>query len=207
MGTAAISKNAKDAVPVPDLWHEIAMIDKELMTWPSWSDVQRPLPPSANRPIEEHGKIRTTAGENTRVVFPLARVGGPGIEGARLRLTAKPFRRNEEVTATLEVSGGRNGVTIARIDAWPLDPHGNINREHRKMLGIPQLIPGSHVHRFEDNARIGVEAFSPQSNLPVARELDRDIQSFRQFLALVEAEFRITGLSAFPAPDGWEGLL
>jgi hypothetical protein len=207
VGAAVINKNVRDPTHVLEFWREVATVEKELVTWPTWSDVQRPPPPSSNRPIEERGKIRTTAGESTRVVFPLARIGGLGLEGVRLRLTAKPFRRNDEVTATLEVSGGRNGVTIARIDAWPADPHGNINRDHRKILGIPALIRGSHVHRFEDNARLGVEAFSPQSNLPAARELDRDIQSFRQFLALVEAEFCITGLSDFPAPDGWEGLL
>lgn len=197
----------KDPVAVPDHWRDVATVDKELMTWPNWSDVQLPPAPSTDRPIEEHGRIKTTAGDNTRVVFPLAQTGGLGLEGVRLRITAKPFNRNQEVTATLEVPGGRNGVTIARIDAWPLDPHGNVNREHRKMLNVPALIVGSHSHRFDDNARIGMDAFLPSWNLPIARELDRNIQSFRQFLAVVETEFRITGLSDFPAPDGWGGLL
>jgi hypothetical protein len=46
--------------------------------------------------------------------MPLARRSGAGLEGVRLRLTAWPFRKEYDVTATLEAEGGRSFVTIGR---------------------------------------------------------------------------------------------
>jgi hypothetical protein len=133
--------------------------------------------------------------------MPLARRSGAGLEGVRLRLTAWPFRKEYDVTATLEVEGGRSFVTIGRVDAWPSDPHINsIARKHSALRHLPAQIDGHHVHRFGDNALLGRGAFAPMSNLPVAAPIEDRLQSFRDFLRIVGREFRIDGLSEFTPP-------
>jgi len=73
---------------------------------------------------------------------------------------------------------------------------------------LPAIIRGSHVHRFADNAKLGIDAFGPgpSANLPVACALPEPLGSFRDFLRMVENEFRIDGLSEFLAPPGWQGM-
>jgi hypothetical protein len=129
-----------------------------------------------------------------------------GLEGVRLRLTAWAFRRNIDVTATLEVVGGRSFVTIARVDAWPSDPHMNVRA--RKVSGLKHLPPqvdGCHVHRFADNAKMGGEAFGagPHGNLPVAAGIPNGLGSFRDFLRTVGVEFNIAGLDDVQPPESW----
>lgn len=128
-----------------------------------------------------------------------------GIEGARLRLRAHADRREWEVTATLEVEGGRSFVCIARVDVWPPDPHKTVHRELCRRLGIPLEIESHHVHRFEDNALMGLEAF--RNGMPLARPIEGDKMSFRCFMEIVCAEFHVTGLEEFPPPPTWGSLL
>jgi hypothetical protein len=112
-----------------------------------------------------------------------------------------------EVTATLEMEGGRSFVTIARLDAWPADPH--INPVSRRKVGLSQLpaqIDGHHVHRFRDNARLGISAFAPHGNLPIAAPIPDDLKSFRDFLRSVSREFRIDGLDQIDPPD-WQVMI
>jgi hypothetical protein len=93
---------------------------------------------------------------------------------------SRTTRRAGEVTATLEVAGNRSFVTIARVDGWPVDPHINpVMRQHPTLRRLPAQIDGDHVHRFTDNARLGVEAFAPYANLPVAAPLPNDLESVR----------------------------
>jgi hypothetical protein len=186
-------------------WQAIAETPKEMLTWPSWPDVDPP--PTGRRVVTRRGQLRTNAGQTVCVVVPLARCGGGGLEGVRLRLTAWPFRKEYDVTATLEVEGGRSFVTIARVDAWPPDPHINsVARRHPGLRHLPAEIDGHHVHRFADNVLLGRGAFAPVSNLPVAAPLVDRLQSFRDFLRIVEREFRIDGLSEF-TPPGWQRLI
>jgi len=111
------------------------------------------------------------------------------------------------VTATLEVAGNRSFVTIARVDGWPVDPHINpVMRQHPTLRRLPAQIDGDHVHRFTDNARLGVEAFAPYAKLPVAAPLPNDLGSFRDFLRTVAAEFNIDGADKLQAPD-WRVML
>jgi len=113
-----------------------------------------------------------------------------------------------EVTATLEVGGGRAAVAIARVDAWPADPHMNtVARKIAKIRALPAQIDGSHVHRFRDNARIGVRAFKPPFNLPAAAPIVEPLTSFRGFLRIVGQEFVIIGLEEFDPPPWQEYLL
>jgi hypothetical protein len=111
-----------------------------------------------------------------------------------------------EVAATLEVPGHRNFVNIARVDAWPVDPHFNLRtRQHPELRRLPPVIDTSHVHRFEDNARLGITAFAPYSNLPVAAPVE-ELTSFRHFLRVVGVEFGIDGLPDIDPPN-WQEMI
>jgi hypothetical protein len=111
-----------------------------------------------------------------------------------------------EVTATLEAPGHRRFVNIARVDAWPADPHLNLRtRHHSDLRHLPGVIDGSHVHRFEDNARLGISAFAPYSNLPIAAPTE-ELTGFRHFLRIVGEEFGISGLPEIDPPN-WQELI
>jgi hypothetical protein len=190
---------------VPDAWRRIAEQQKTILGWPAWSEVE-PLP-TGHRVVTLRGDLHTAAAETTEAVIQLGDQSGIGLEGVRLRLVAWAFRRLHEVTATLEVEGGRSFVTIARVDAWPADPHMNITaRRHPALRHLPPTIDESHVHRFAENARLGRSAFGPEGNLPVAAPIPHDLRSFRDFLRTVSAEFRVDGLDEFDPPD-WQVLI
>jgi hypothetical protein len=194
--------------PVPDLWREIAEQRKTFIGWPEWSHVE-PLK-TGPKVQTSRADLHTAYGETTDAVVQLTDEGGVGIIGARLRLKAWAFRRNKDVTATLEALGGRSFVTIARVDAWPSDPH--LNAKARKVPGLRHLesqVIGCHVHRFHDNAVLGSDAFGagPDANLPVAQGIPNGIGSFREFLRTVGAEFNIFGLDEVQPPDGWTLIL
>ena len=134
-------------------------------------------------------------------MVPLADKHGIGLEGVNIRITAWPYRKNYDVTATLEVPGGRSFVAIARVDAWPPDPHMNVRaRGHPGCRHLPNEVIGHHVHRFEDNARLGREAFGA-GNLPLAAPVNGRLESFRDFLQILSDEFRIDGLDQLSPPD------
>ncbi|MCA1469800.1 hypothetical protein I6F09_18060 [Bradyrhizobium sp. IC3195] len=143
------------------------------------------------------------------MVIPLGDENGVGLEGVRLRLSAWAYRRQHEVTATLEITGGRRSfVNIARVDAWPADPHFNTLARKTAGLGhVPPVVEESHVHRFEDNAKVGGKAFLPPYNLPIAVPVAEPLTSFRGFLRTVAQEFNIQGLDDFPTPHWQEYLL
>jgi hypothetical protein len=167
--------------------------------------------PSGKKVRPRRDDIHTVSAETTEALFLLADDKGIGLEGVRLRLKAWAYRRHRDVTATLEVVGGRNFVTISRIDAWPSDPHHNSFKVLRKpgLKRFPGQISGCHVHRFGDNEKYGAEAFGagPEGNLPVASAFPNDLQSFRDFLRSVRAEFNVDGLDEYPGPPSWQGLV
>lgn len=190
---------------MPEFWRKAAEIEKSLLEWPTW-----PAPegvPQGMRVPARRGELHTSAGETTSLVVPLREKSGPGLEGVRLRLTVWAFRREIDVTATLEVPDNRF-VTIARVDAWPSDRHANtMARRMPALRHLPAIIEGHHVHRLADNARLGREAFSPHGNLPVAAPIDQPLRSFRDFVRIVAAEFRIDDLDDIDPPDSWRMLL
>ena len=187
---------------LPESWRHAAESEKSLLEWPPWSTEA-----SVQRAPAGRDRLHTTAGERAFVVIPLREKSGPGLEGVRLRLTVWAFRRESDVTATLEVPDHRF-VTIARVDAWPSDPHPNTRaRKVPALRHLPRMVEGHHVHRFADNARLGREAFRPPANLPVAAPIDQQLRSFRDFVRCVAAEFRIDGLDDFDPPDTWRMLL
>lgn len=197
------------AAVIPSAWPQIVQHKKTILGWPLWSSVA--ALPSGKDVRTSRADINTVAAESTQALFGLADEHGTGLEGVRLRLTAWAYRRQRDVTATLEVPGGRSFITISRIDAWPSDPHHNSFKVRRtsglKVLGA--LIEGSHIHRFEDNAKCGIGAFGagPEGNLPAAAAFPNDLRSFREFLRCVSSEFNIEGLDEFPSPEGWQGLV
>jgi hypothetical protein len=95
-------------------WRLIAEQNKTFLGWPVWSE---PTPVKPKTPTR--AELQTSAAETVHALVQLADAGGVGIEGVRLRLSAWAYRRLYEVTATLEVVGGRSHVTIARVDGWP----------------------------------------------------------------------------------------
>ncbi len=191
--------------PVPEFWRQAAEIEKSLLEWPSW-----PAPegvPHGARVPASRGQLHTVAGETISTVVSLKEKSGPGLEGVRLRLTAWAFRRDVDVTATLEVPDNRF-VTIARVDAWPSDRHANTRARRLPALRhLPAIIEDHHVHRFADNARLGRGAFAPHGNLPVAAPIDQQLRSFRDFVRIVAAEFRINDLDDIDPPESWRMLL
>ena len=193
---------ATKSTDVPERWREIAQRQKAIVGWPDWPDVELPPPPPKGRPVEQFGMLRTQSGKPSSVVFSLETTDGVGIEGARLRITAWPFLKCDDVTATLEILTDRGWINIARLDAWPRNLHRN-SREVARRSGVPTEVVGCHVHRFAENASFGPEAFT--DNLPVARPLDGVTRSFREFLAIVEREFCVE-IGEFPAPPGWDQL-
>ena len=202
---AGKTKGKAKSPAISGWWVEVARMPKTLMSWPAWSDPEPPAPAKTLRPRDE---LLSVAAETTEVVIPLGTKEGFGIQGAQLRLNAWAYRRMHEATATLEIAGGRSFVTIARVDAWPADPHMNgLARKYPKLRTVPPIVDGSHVHRFRDNARIGSKAFLPLFNLPIAVPVAEPLTSFRGFLRTVAQEFVIVGLEDFDPPPWQENLI
>lgn len=205
-----MTKRKSDAtIVIPDAWRHIVERKKAFIGWPSWPDV--PELPSGPRARLRRDDLHTVSGEITEVLFQLADEAGTGLTGVRLRLKAWAYRRQKDVTATLEVIGSRSFVTVSRVDAWPSDPHRNSYKALGKS-GLKHLeseVDGCHVHRFADNAKYGPEAFGPgpEGNLPVAVAFPNNLQSFRDFLRSVGTEFNIDGLDEFPSPPTWQVML
>lgn len=187
-----------NAAVVPASWRDTAKRRKTVAAWAQWSDP--PILPS-RRVGDDRDDLYTAAGETIELRVPLADENGVGLEGVYLQITAWPYRRNYDLTATLEVPGGRSFVTIARVDAWPPDPHMNLQaRGHPGCGHLLREITGHHVHRFDDNARLGREAFGP-GNLPLAAPVNGRLESFRDFVRILSDEFKIDGLDQLNPPD------
>src|SRR5262249_41145169 len=187
----------------PPRGEDIATRRKTVATWPEWTDP--PILPT-RRVGDDRDDLYTAAGETIELVVQLADEHGVGLEGVSLRITAWPYRKNYDVTATLEVPGGRSFVTIARVDAWPPDPHMNTRARRQPGCGhLPIEIDGHHAHRFDDNSRLGREAFGAQ-NLPLAAPINGRLESFRDFLRVVTDEFKVDGLDQLD-PQDWTVML
>ena len=187
-----------DVVAVPAAWKTVANQRKTIAIWPEWTDP--PALPS-RRVGEDKDDVHTVAAETIELLVPLADEAGVGLEGVNLRVTAWPFKKQYDVTATLEVPGNRSFVTIARVDGWPPDPHQNARaRGHPACGHLPLEIDGHHVHRFEDNAKLGRDAFGA-GNLPLAAPVNGRLQSYRDFLRVLSEEFKIDGLDQLAPPD------
>lgn len=204
-----MSKSKAVVTVIPSGWRHIIQRKKTVIGWPDWSPVAALV--SGKKAQHRRDDVRTVSAEVTAAIFLLADDKGTGLEGVRLRLNVWAYKRHEDVTATLEVVGGRNFVTISRVDAWPSVPHQNSYKALKKpgLKGFQAELPGCHVHRFDDNVKYGAEAFGagPEGNLPVAAAFPNNLQSFRDFLRSVGTEFNIDGLDEFPGPASWQGFI
>jgi hypothetical protein len=70
---------------------------------------------------------------------------------------------------------------------------------------LPPEVGQHHVHRFDDNAKLGRDAFG-SANLPLAAQITDRLESYRDFLRVVGTEFNIEGLDQLQPPD-WSDLL
>jgi hypothetical protein len=204
-----VRRRIRYTAEIPPYWGTIATVRKTLFGWPVWPEIEHLRSGSAVRTRRD--EIRTASTEQTSAVVQLADEHGVTLEGVRLRLRAWEFSQCDDVTATLEVVGGRSFVTVARIDAWPRSPHRHSykTRKHPKLKHVAEQIDGCHVHRYAHNAVLGTEAFGPgpEGNLPVAVGIENGLRSFRDFLRTVEQEFVIDGLDGLQTPQGWSGII
>jgi hypothetical protein len=193
-----------DFRPVPERWRQIVHAKKTIQTWPEWSEVA-PLP-TGKQVATSRFELHTSAAETITMSIPLADEHGVGLEGVRLHLTAWPYRKLEDLTAVLEIQGGRSFITIGRVDAWAPDGHMNVRARNYPGLGhLPPEVGQHHVHRFDDNAKLGIDAFGAE-NLPLAAPIADRLESFRDFLRVLSVEFNIHGLDQLKPPD-WSGLI
>jgi hypothetical protein len=174
-------------------WVELATQKKQIFDWPSWQ-----LQSARQR---KAGEVPSGTDQFTLAVL-LSDETGVSIEGLELRIIVWRDRPHDDATALLQVEDG-SWMTISRLDCWPNSPHINT---YWKRLQQPPQIEGSHVHRCEDNARLGRRAFNPFANLPSAMPVDSSPQSFRDMMVLVENYFNVDGASKLPPPD-WQGRL
>jgi hypothetical protein len=201
------STSDETSAVIPAAWRQTIECKKTVIGWPEWSEVH--VLSTGKHVRTPRDDVHTVSAETTEVLWQIADEQEIGLAGVRLRFKAWAYRRQRDVTATLEVVGARSFVTIARIDAWPSDPHINslavLKKNGLKMF--PVKVEGCHVHRFTDNAKYGVGAFAPEGNLPVAVPFPNGLQSFRDFLRSVKTEFNIEGLDEFPSPPSWQVIL
>ncbi len=75
-----------------------------------------------------------------------------------------------------------------------------------KAIGPPELqmlrISETHIHEFEHNW-LPDEGRMRVGNLPVARPIRPDLQSFEEFLVFIGEAFRISGMQKVERP-GWQ---
>lgn len=185
-------------------WCGLVQCRKAVFGWPSWIEVpSRHESPARARRAGRTPFISHEADRCTLTVL-LADETSASLEGTHLRIMAWKRRSLEDVTAILETLYEGKPTCLARVDCHPRSPHTN---QHWRKFGCPATIDGSHVHRFEENARVGRDAFHPVGNLPVAYPVEEEPQSFRDFVRLVGVVFAIAGLDDLPPPPTQEGMV
>lgn len=187
-----------------DIWRGYLSQEKQLLDWPVWKP---------DRVVRERRKAAQVAGrqplqsvsaERTQLLVQVMNTEGISIENVRVRIVAWTQRSMEDLTATFEVLYGQQWVCISRIDFAPPSPHTNM---YWKKFGLPPIVKGSHIHPYEDNAKLGEAAFVPLGNLPIALPLEDELDSFRDILKAIEVHFRVTGLSELSPPAWTERLI
>lgn len=126
------------------------------------------------------------------------------IVGLRVRGTASAFM-DREIVIQLEVLRDQRWLHICRCEFAPVRDH----RNPLSAVGVPRRIPQgeSHVHSFDDNIQFrGLDACSPALNLPVARSLEPQPKSVREFFRAVAMIVGVSGFADFTPPP-WQGRL
>ncbi|MGO4439346.1 hypothetical protein [Rhizobium sp. RAF56] len=177
-------------------WRHLVSQQKSLFGWPSWQNVSPTRHRDTGPASVTQRHIRSAVAARAQLVTQLSDADGVSIEEARLRISAWTQRPMEDVTATFEVLYQQRWLCISRIDFHPSAPHAN---RHWRSCKVPPEVMGSHIHSFEDNAKLGDEAFDPRENLPNARPLDIEPQSLREIFTMVGDCFNVSELTELPA--------
>lgn len=181
-------------------WCDLLQDQKSLFGWPSWNDIE--VTRESRKAATEAGRLpfQSDMAARTELLASLADENEVAIEDCRVRLAIWKHRPLEDITATFEVFSDERWTCISRIDFLPVSPHPN--RYWRK-FGLEPEVKGSHIHGCEDNARLGMEAFAPIGNLPNARGLDKEPQSFRDICRSIEDLFVISGFEVTTPEWNW----
>lgn len=185
-------------------WGEIWRGPKSIVGWANdWQEIKVARLTQAQATKKGTKPFRSSDAQQLEIVNLIGDANCVSIEGLRLRIQAWRERPLTDVTATLELVRGYESVCLARVDMRPTSPHVNV---HWRRFKLVHEIEGSHVHPFDMNAKLGRDAFAPAGNLPVAVPLDPEPESFAEFVAMVEALFKIDGTAQLRGPD-WNGRL
>lgn len=189
--------------PKLEAWQAIVVAPKSLFGWPSWSE--GPMYRESRKQAAEAGRLPlfSDLALRSEMIITVSDSSDIAMEDVRIRIVVWRNRPMEDVTATFEIHDSVRWVCVSRVDVAPPAPHTN---RYWRQYHLPPEINGSHIHTCEDNARIGADAFVPVGNLPNARALDTEPQSFREICAAIGMHFNISGLGDLPAPD-WNGSL
>jgi len=142
--------------------------------------------------------------QNLVLLTPLE-VDGVVVEGLRLRGAAIRSMQDENVCFQLEYFTTRTkaGGPLARVEWRPLRGHNNKGNGPKALRH--KLITGSHLHCFEENWKQS-PAHVMRGELRVALEINPDPSNFRELLALIGREFRISNVQQVPLPP-WQPQL
>jgi hypothetical protein len=187
-----------------DAWRAIVAAPKNLFYWPFWSE--GPMYRESRRQAVEAGRLPLVSNIASRseMLINVSDNNDIALEDVRLRIAVWNNRPMEDVTSTFEIYDSVRWVCVSRIDLNPATPHPN---RYWRRFGLPPEINGSHIHGCEDNVRIGPDAFLATGNLPNARALDREPQSFKEICVMVGEHFNVSGLQDLTAPDWNRSLL
>lgn len=179
-------------------WQRLVALRKTVFSWPSWVDAS--MYRESRKQATELGRLplQSDLAARSEMFINVADEHQIAIEDVRIRLLVWKNRPMEDITATFEIHDAVRWICVSRIDFVP--PSGHANKFWRK-YGLDPEVNTSHIHSCEDNVKLGAEAFAPLGNLPNARALDKEPESFKELCRLVGEHFNITDLQDLPAPD------
>lgn len=190
-------------VRILEEWCDLLSQPKFIFGWPDWEKIPIAQEDKVTALTAGRVPLRSQSAQRVEILTQLQDENAIALEGVRLRLAAWAERYMEDMTTTLEVLYLERWVCISRIDFIPYAAHAN---KHWRRFKLPAEVNGSHIHSCQNNAKLGLEAFTPRENLPVAMPLDQEPRSFREVLSVIEKEFGVSGLADLPPPE-WNGRL
>ncbi|CDZ25679.1 hypothetical protein [Neorhizobium galegae] len=180
-------------------WRSLLGDPKSVFDWPTWEFLQV-VYDNRDKGIPS---LKSKSAQRIQLLVQLADKHDIALEGVRVRFCAWADRPMEDITVTFEVLHAERWTCISRIDFHPYGPHSN--RYWRK-FGLAADVNGSHIHSYDDNVRLGTDAFTALGNLPNASPLDEEPGSFREICQVVGRSFNIKECDNLPMPE-WNGSL
>jgi hypothetical protein len=137
------------------------------------------------------------SGVRLRLVCPLWLTDGRMPSGLRLELTGPVSVPNQrpliDMAAAMFATAAGRTWHLGRIEFDPSGP-GPHHLNRHKRPGVPPQITGPHVHPFAENAAIGLDALSPEGNLPLGVALGGSIVRFSDVLQAMRTHFAVPDL-------------